>query len=124
MKILVSGNIILAAGDEITYGYTDGTEPDVQKWKVYNKAMDSVSFWIDDGFSVVEDVEVPEDYTYGRYFYEGGKFVPNPDWKPYRPTELRIAELEEQVAVHEENDAELLYQICLLQLGITEDDMQ
>lgn len=35
----------------------------------------------------------------------------------------RVAELEEQVAIHEENDAELLYQICLLQLGITEDDM-
>ena len=57
------------------------------------------------------------------YFYENGEFVLNEDWEPYVSPEERITELETIVAIHEENDAELLYQICLLQLGITEDDL-
>ena len=45
--------------------------------------------------------------------------IPTPEPEP--SAEERIAQLEETVAMHEENDAELLFQISLLQLGITED---
>lgn len=48
---------------------------------------------------------------------------PDENYVPKPTTGERITQLEEQVAVHEENDAELLYQICLLQLGITEDEL-
>lgn len=43
------------------------------------------------------------------------------NYVPEPTAEERITQLEEQVATHEDNDAELLYQICLLQLGVEED---
>lgn len=48
---------------------------------------------------------------------------PDESYVPKPTTEERITQLEEQVAIHEDNDAELLYQICLLQLGITDEDL-
>lgn len=102
MKILVSGNIILAVGDEITYGYTDETEPDIPKWKIYNKTMNSISFWIDDGFLVVENIEIPKDYTYGKYIYENGELVLNKNWKPFIPVEKRLDNAEEAIVTIED----------------------
>ena len=51
------------------------------------------------------------------------EFKVNENFVPGPTAEERIAVLEEQIATMEDNDAELLYQICLLQLGITEEDM-
>ena len=68
------------------------------------------------------DIELNEDGTEVVGFTP--REIPEIPEQPHEPTaEERIEELEEIVAIHEENDAELLYQICLLQLGITEDEM-
>lgn len=123
MQMLIKNTRIVVVGEEIIYGFTDDYEPDVEKWKVYNPSTNSVCFWIDGGFTLVNDVTIPSDYQNGKYFYENGEFVLNKEWRPFVSTEKRVAQLEEQVAVHEDNDAELLYQICLLQLGITEDEL-
>ena len=47
--------------------------------------------------------------------------IPEP---PHEPTaQERIAELETEVDTLREYDTELLYQVCLIQLGITEDEL-
>lgn len=45
------------------------------------------------------------------------------EFTPEPTTEERIAQLEETVALQTENEAELLYQVSLMQLGITENEM-
>lgn len=42
-------------------------------------------------------------------------------YEPEPTTEERITQLEEQVTQQTENEAELLYQVSLMQLGITDD---
>ena len=120
MKILVKGNRIVAIAEKITFGIFD---EELEKWRLADENDNLMYYMVDSNFELVENVTLPEDYEGGKYFYENGEFVLNESWKPYVSPEERIAELEEQVAIHEENDAELLYQICLLQLGITEDEM-
>lgn len=44
-------------------------------------------------------------------------------YEPEPTTEERITQLEEQVTQQTENEAELLYQVSLMQLGLTEDEM-
>lgn len=118
--LLVKNNKIFDTAPKIAFGIYD---EDFEKWRLADENDNLMHYRIDIGFELVEGVTLPEDYEEGKYFYENGEFVLNESWKPYVSPEERIAELEEQVAIHEENDAELLYQICLLQLGITEDDM-
>lgn len=119
MYLLVKGNIIYAIAKNISYGKYENEE----KWRLADAEDNILYYMIDDGFTLVENVEIPSDYEDGKYSFENGEFVLNKEWKQYKSPEERIAQLEEQVAIHEENDAELLYQICLLQLGITEDDL-
>lgn len=44
-------------------------------------------------------------------------------YEPEPTTEERITQLEEQVALQTENEAELLYQVSLMQLGITDEEV-
>ena len=119
MQILLDGKNIYAYAPKIEFGTYD--EP-IEKWGMFDENGNILYYAIDHGFALVENVELPSDYADGKYFYENGGFVLNENWQPpLPPAEVRIAQLEETVAMHEENDAELLYQICLLQLGITED---
>jgi hypothetical protein len=46
-----------------------------------------------------------------------------PEFEAKPTPEERIAELEAETATLKEYDTELLYQVCLLQLGITEEEM-
>lgn len=120
MNLLVSGNRIVAIAEKITFGIYD---EDIEKWRLADENDNLMYYMVDSNFELVENVTLPEDYEGGKYFYENGEFVLNESWKPFIPQEKRLEILEEQVAIHEENDAELLYQICLLQLGITEDEL-
>lgn len=61
-------------------------------------------------FSVWGEEPTAEEFDYANY-------VAKPT------TEERITALEETAAIHEENEAELLYQVSLMQLGIADDDM-
>lgn len=45
------------------------------------------------------------------------------EYQPEPTAKERITQLEEQVALQTENEAELLYQISLMQLGLTDDEM-
>ena len=119
MKLLIKGNEIYAIAENISYGRYENED----KWRLADAEDNILYYMIDSDFTLVENVEVPSDYVDGKYFFENGEFVLNEDWHPYVSPEERIAQLEEQVAIMEENDAELLYQVCLMQLGITEDDM-
>lgn len=123
MQLLVHEKEIIVVAPKILYGVFD--EP-FEKWALQDNDGNLLMYVVDSGYTLVENVELPEDYEHGKYFYENDEFVLNEDWEMYKPlpsNEERIAQLEETVAIHEENDAELLYQICLLQLGITEDDL-
>lgn len=121
MNILVSGNLIVSVAERITFGIYD---EDFEKWRLADENDNLMYYILDNGFELVENVTLPEDYEPGKYFYEDGEFIVNDDWQPYISPEERIAELETMVAIHEENDAELLFQISLLQLGITEDMLE
>lgn len=125
MHILIdSKGTMIAYGMYVEFGKFEGEE----KWGFFDsddKSTRKAYFYIiDHNYTLVENVELPSDYADGKYFYENGGFVLNENWQPPLPPDAeRITQLEAQVAIHEENDAELLYQICLLQLGITEDEL-
>lgn len=123
MQILVKDNRIIEVAHNIVWGVFD--EP-IEKWALLNEQGDICLYVVDHGYTLIDGVELPEDFEYGKYFFEDGQFVLDEDWRPYVPEKVlseRVAQLEETVAIHEDNDAELLYQICLLQLGIAEDEM-
>lgn len=119
MKILVKENVIIAIADNISYGEYEGES----KWRLAD-AEDSLLYYVVDfDYTLVEGVTIPYDYEDGKYLFENGEFVLNAEWKPYVSPEKRITQLEEQLSIMEENDAELLYQVCLLQLGVSEEDL-
>ena len=118
MQLLIRGKEIVAYAENISFGTFD---EDFEKWRLADGDDALMYYMLDGGFTLIENVELPSDYVDGKYFYENGGFVLNEEWKPYVSPEERIAQLEETVAMHEENDAELLFQISLLQLGIDED---
>lgn len=119
MKILLDGRKIVAYGNEITFDRFENES--FEKWRIL--VDDSMYYMIDNGFTLIEGVTLPPDYVGEKYFYEDGEFVLNEEWKPYISTEERITQLEEQVAQQTENEAELLYQVSLMQLGITDEEV-
>lgn len=96
MDILVKGNLIMEVEPSISFGMYEGEE----KWCVKdgNTEESNVLYYIlDDGFTVVKDVTLPDDFERGnKYFFENGEFVLNEEWKPYISPEERLAELEAQ----------------------------
>lgn len=96
MDILVNGKVIAAHSPKIQFGVFD--EP-IEKWALLNEDRDVWMYLIDHDYTLVEDVELPEDYVDGKYFFVDGEFVLNEDWQPPLPSaEERIAELERQLA--------------------------
>lgn len=98
MKLLVKGNEINAIAENISYGRYE----DEEKWRLADSEDNILYYMIDDGFTLIENVEIPSDYEDGKYFYENGEFVLNKEWKPYVSPEEKIAQLEEAVAIQEE----------------------
>lgn len=119
MYLLVKENHVYEIAANISFGTFEGE----QKWRLEDERGFVAYYVIDDGYTLVENVEVPSDYEDGKYFFENGEFVLNAEWKRWVSPEERITQLEEQLSVMEENDAELLYQVCLLQLGVSEEDL-
>ena len=96
MNILVKENIVIAIGSNITFGIYD--EPNTEKWRVADENDKLLFYIIDYDYQLVENVEIPQDYVHGKYFYENGTLVLNTDWKPYVSPEERLTYLEEVVA--------------------------
>ena len=97
MKLLVKGTHIITFGDDIELGVFD--EP-FEKWLIKRNGF--IEYYIDNGYTVVDNVTIPEDFEEGKYFYENGEFVLNPDWKPFVSEEERIAILEETIKTQQE----------------------
>lgn len=96
MKLLVKGSVIIAYAPNIEFGVYD--EP-IEKWKLADEFGKTMYYMIDNDFALVEDVELPSDYEDGKFLFEDGQFVENPEWEPPLPSaEERIAELEKKVA--------------------------
>lgn len=95
MKLLVSDKSIVEAAPNIEFGIYD---EDIEKWKLSDEEGNLIYYAIDNGYTLVEGVELPSDYESGKYYYENGEFVLNEEWQPFKSTEERIAELERQLA--------------------------
>lgn len=95
MNLLVKDNIIIVAAPNISFGVFDDA---IEKWRIADEEDNLMCYWIDGGFQLVENVELPVDYESGKYFYESGQFILDENWEPYVSPEDRIAELEKKVA--------------------------
>lgn len=95
MKALVKGNVVIAFAPNIEFGIYN---EDFEKWKLSDEEGELMFYVLDNEYTLVEGVEIPEEYVDGKYFYENGEFVLNEDWQPYKSPEERIAELERQLA--------------------------
>lgn len=122
MNILLYNNRIVALGEIIDFGIFD--EP-FEKWRISDSNGNTLYYMIDDNYTLVENVSLPENYVNGKYFYENGEFVLNTEWKPYYPIEERANMLEDEnkrLSLENEesveHEAELLYELSLLKLGI------
>lgn len=132
---------IIDIGHEYCYGYFENER---YKWAVLD-GSGAVLFYAVDGnpaaqtaeecaFQVAEfpDEEYPEDESYitARYRYEDGHLVLNPDWTepvvPMSDIEIteKIRQQEEEISALSDYSADMLYMICLMQLGITEEDLE
>lgn len=121
-SILVKGNKVVGVAPKITFGIYD--EP-FEKWRLADENDIIMYYMIDNSFTLVENITLPSDYEDGKYFFENGEFVLNEEWKPFAPTEKRLDILEEEnKRLTQENldsvmiEADLLYELSLLQLGL------
>ena len=117
MNLLVHEKHIIAIAQTITFGVFD--EP-IEKWGLFDEDGNVMYYALDHDFTLVENVELPSDYVDGKYFYENGEFILNENWAPYVSPEERIAILETQNADSIEIEAELMYELSLMQLGLEE----
>lgn len=134
MKILITrAGYIVACANSFSFGAWDEQDTIyglvVRKWKAEDKNGNLIGYYIDDNeravtgaeipyFKVVEVAALPVDWmTDKKYIYQDDTVIDNPDWTEPEPT------LEERVSALENYSADLLYQVCLLQLGITEDEL-
>lgn len=92
MMLLVNKeNVIMFTADHIEFGTFEGEE----KWKITEHL-----YALDNDYTLVEDVEVPEYVVPYQYCYtkEEG-FYKNPNWiEPEKPAEERIKDLEREVS--------------------------
>jgi len=144
MKILTTSNgVIITSAHNFAFGAWEEADKRngviTHKWKVEDENGNTTLYIIDENlkaidgteepmFKVYEVDEIPEGVEQGKYLFVDGAFVENPDYvEPPKSDEERIAELENEVGVlQEENiassemEAELLYELSLMQLGIIE----
>lgn len=120
MKILIveSNNIVVGVGEKIEKGIFPEADPNIELYKITEG--EKSLYFVTNGYVVedVGDVKVPDDYLTKRYCYtkENGFFV-DPNWtEPEPTTEQKVSDLEDYTA-------DLLYQVCLMQLGTSDDDV-
>ena len=93
MDILTHSGNIKAAASKITFGVYD---ENFEKWRLEDENGDLLEYMVDDGFTLISGVKLPEDYEKGKYLYVEGVFVSNKEWTKFVPVEERIANLEEK----------------------------
>ena len=103
------GNILNVA-NSMVFGEFEGEE----KWALYDEIEHIVLYALDHDYTAIEyDGEVPADISeFGKYLYQNGSIVENPDWiAPPPTTEERIAALETTIAAQDELLADILLTI-------------
>jgi len=140
MKILItSDGYIVKTASLIAFGQWEEADKVngviVHKWKAEDENGNILCYYLDENqksidgtepptLTVHEVDEFPEGYDTGKYLFINGEFVENPDWsEPPKSDAERIAELEEEVDDLTEYQAELLFELSLMQLGLTNDDL-
>ena len=115
MKILVTGaGQIIASANNFEFGAWEELDTihgmTVRKWKAEDENGNLTGYYIDSNpraitgaetprFSVNEVAELPEGWETGKYVYQDGAFIVNPDWTEPAPTpEEEIAALKETIA--------------------------
>lgn len=140
MKILVASNgLIWATAHNFEFGAWEERDTTngviTHKWKGEDADGNTLMYFIDENMSAIDGseqpiftvhkvTEIPKGAESGKYLYIDGAFVQNPDYvEPPKSDAERIAELENEVDDLTEYQAELLYEVSLIQLGLTEDDL-
>ena len=83
--LLGQNNIIVLIADHIVFG----TFENEQKWALYDENNHIFLYALDDNYRVetIAIDAIPEDVnTYGKYIYQNGEIVQNPDWIAPPPT--------------------------------------
>lgn len=139
MQALCNGMNVIDLGNTYNYGFYENER---YKWAVTG-TDGAVLFYVVDPMATAQtaeecvfyvaeipDEEYPEDYVHGKYLFEDGHLVENPDWTepviPLSDVELteKIKQQEAEISTLSDYSADMLYMICLMQLGITEDDLE
>lgn len=120
MQILTleNSNILMFKGF-IEKGIFPEADPDMELYKIVDG--DNTFYAVTNGFKGYEVDSLPDDLdpqALNKYCYTQSKgFYANPDYRePDLPTEERVSNLEGYAA-------DILYQVCLLQLGTSDDDV-
>jgi hypothetical protein len=112
MDLLLEGKRIDIVANNIVYNTVK------KRWDIYDEGNVFRHAVKGDFYILVENVELPTDYEDGKYYYDDGKFVLVADWKPYVSPEERITQLETENADSIEIEADLMYELALMQLGL------
>lgn len=98
MKVLVNGNEIVAFGVKITLGNYEGES--FKKWRI--DTGEYIYYVVDDNATLIDgELTVPEDFETGKYLYENGELILNPNWKPFLSQEQRLLNAEEAIVTIE-----------------------
>lgn len=139
MQLLIMDNKnIIAVNDNISFGFWDAS-PDYYKWRIGNGTIGDTYYVLDSNRDAITSAEcdfkvhyieaLPDDYKDGLYFLIDGEFVKNPDYVEYIPPmneyELsqKVREQDDSISELYEFTADLLYNQCLNDLGITESEV-
>lgn len=113
MQILTYNNVLFMIG-KVEKGIWEN-DPSRETYRITNS--NGVFYAVTEGFMPYEVGEIPSDVEPEKWCYTQEKgFYKNQDYVEYVPVEQRIDEIETQ-------NLEILYQVCLLQLGISEEDI-
>lgn len=139
MKVLVTGDRLIAIAYNIVFGAWEEADKVngvvVHKWKVEDENGNILGYWLDENqksidgseeptLKVYEVDEVPDDWNTGKYLFVDGEFVENPNYtEPPKPIEARVTDNENDIGTLYAFTEELLYKQCLLELGVTDDEL-
>lgn len=122
MQILInSKGWVIAYAPCIEFGIYDES---FEKWALFdtdNKDTRRILMYVvDNKYTLVNDIELPEDYFEGKYYFKDGEFILNENWEPSVTIEERINNIE--IAVEEQKESSLLLSEELLnaQLALAE----
>ena len=104
-----SSGVIQDVAFRITLGIYEGEE----KWALYNEQDELLYYAMNYNCAVatvVDDI-LPEDISYpGKYLYQDGAIVPNPDWVAPPPTiEEQVSELSDDIS--DDWNSKIIYKV-------------